>query len=290
MLDRVKLSICSLVRNEWQYLEEWIEYHRMLGCERFYLYDDGSDDETLDLASSIEGVVARSWSDGDHAEYRASDAGAWRDSSQVTAFNHWIKNHRYESEYVAFIDPDEYMYHSRLNDLRYHMPYRVAEAARWLPWYFFGDNGHIDQPHGLTIREYTRRGRFLEPHPYGRMGKIVAESCKLDHFGPYGPHNAEFSHGYAADDSQSMVRKAYYSVPKEGCWKLCHYAHRSRNDCANKLVRGNRNLPRGTVYNIRLERCNLCDVEDRCMEPHWMKLKYLMEHSGGRWVRRKASG
>ena len=36
------LSVCAIYRNEAPYLAEWIEFHRLVGAERFFLYDNGS--------------------------------------------------------------------------------------------------------------------------------------------------------------------------------------------------------------------------------------------------------
>ena len=36
---KYKLSICAIFKNEANYLKEWIEYHRMVGVEHFYLYN-----------------------------------------------------------------------------------------------------------------------------------------------------------------------------------------------------------------------------------------------------------
>ena len=33
------LSICAIYRDEAPYLVEWIEFHRLVGVEHFYLYD-----------------------------------------------------------------------------------------------------------------------------------------------------------------------------------------------------------------------------------------------------------
>jgi len=41
------LSVCAVVRNEAKYLEEWIEFHRIIGVDHFYLYNNNSS-ERLD--------------------------------------------------------------------------------------------------------------------------------------------------------------------------------------------------------------------------------------------------
>ena len=38
------ISICCMYKNEALYLAEWIEYHRIIGVDHFYLYDNLSDD------------------------------------------------------------------------------------------------------------------------------------------------------------------------------------------------------------------------------------------------------
>jgi Glycosyltransferase family 92 len=37
-------SICAIFRNEAPYLREWIEFHKLIGAQRFFLYDNGSID------------------------------------------------------------------------------------------------------------------------------------------------------------------------------------------------------------------------------------------------------
>jgi len=41
------LAACAIFRNEAPYLAEWIDFHRLVGVERFFLYDNGSDDGSL---------------------------------------------------------------------------------------------------------------------------------------------------------------------------------------------------------------------------------------------------
>ena len=38
------LVICAIFKNEARYLKEWVEYHRMVGVEHFYLYNNDSTD------------------------------------------------------------------------------------------------------------------------------------------------------------------------------------------------------------------------------------------------------
>ena len=58
------LSVCAMYQNEASYLQEWIEFHRLVGVERFFLYDNNSTDDHLDVLTPYieEGtVVLHDW-------------------------------------------------------------------------------------------------------------------------------------------------------------------------------------------------------------------------------------
>ena len=38
------LCVAAIVKNEGDYLAEWVEFHHMLGVEKFLIYDNGSTD------------------------------------------------------------------------------------------------------------------------------------------------------------------------------------------------------------------------------------------------------
>ena len=43
---KYKLGIVCIAKNEGPYIKEWIEYHRCIGFDIFYFYDNDSNDET----------------------------------------------------------------------------------------------------------------------------------------------------------------------------------------------------------------------------------------------------
>lgn len=46
---KYQIAACLMFQNETFYLKEWIEYHKMLGVEHFYLYNNGSKDDYLSV-------------------------------------------------------------------------------------------------------------------------------------------------------------------------------------------------------------------------------------------------
>ena len=55
------LAVCAIYRDEGSYMREWIEFHRLVGVERFFLYDNRSTDDHREvLAPYVEsGIVVR---------------------------------------------------------------------------------------------------------------------------------------------------------------------------------------------------------------------------------------
>jgi hypothetical protein len=47
------LAMCAIAKNEGRYLQEWIEYHKLLGVEMFYIYDNESTDNTQSCIAAV---------------------------------------------------------------------------------------------------------------------------------------------------------------------------------------------------------------------------------------------
>jgi hypothetical protein len=141
------LSICAIYRDEAQYLAEWIEFHRLAGVDRFFLYDNGSVDDHRDvLAPYVEdGVVARyDW------PYHLFPG-------QVRAYDDCIMRHRRASRWIAFIDLDEFLFcpsGTPLRDALLEYEGWPALGVNRATFYF---SGHRRSPHGLVIESYRRR-------------------------------------------------------------------------------------------------------------------------------------
>ena len=100
------LSVCSIYRDHAGYLREWIEFHRLVGVERFFLYDNES---TTTIARSWSPtwrrgiVVIHEWPSPASVE-RGVPWGL------IGAFNDCLERHRHDSRWLAFIDIDEFLF------------------------------------------------------------------------------------------------------------------------------------------------------------------------------------
>jgi glycosyltransferase involved in cell wall biosynthesis len=261
------LAVCAIVRNEAPYLPEWFEHHRKVGFAEFWLYDDYSTDNTYDLASQL-GAEAIRWEEQSYIHHRCPERCEFGRTPQVTAFNHWISLNRHRPDlYVAFIDPDEYLYFDGAINLEDALLDEFAAAgdtmgALFVQWLFFGSNGHF-YPQPGTRAFYTRRAPLGEPDPYGLQGKIIARADRLAYFGPYGSHNAVLRGCRTFNENGDLIDGPKNPLPSAAYWRLNHYYHRSALEALWKIQRGDRNAVPGYIPDAtRLAVCNRNDLQD----------------------------
>lgn len=139
--DADTLSIVAIIKNEAAYIEEWVRYHLIIGVDYFFLYDNGSTDNTIDLLKKyIEfGVVTLTEFPGQ--------------GMQLPAYNDALKRFGSRTKYMAFIDADEFLYSC---DKTKSVKQQVEEIFSLYPnvgglavnWRMFGSSGHVSKPEG----------------------------------------------------------------------------------------------------------------------------------------------
>lgn len=126
------LSVVAIFKNESLYLKEWIEYHLIVGVEHFYLYNNNSEDNYLDVLRPYinRGIVSLK----DWPEY----------PGQVKAYKDWYDNKRDESNWVALIDLDEFICPRYVNNMRSWLEKYSKYPMVLAYWKFFGTSGIFD--------------------------------------------------------------------------------------------------------------------------------------------------
>lgn len=106
------LSVCSIIKNEAKYLKEWIEFHRLIGVDHFYLYNNNSTDLVQVALSSYirKGIVTLiDWSffpDPMNEEQTCH----WALNTQIPAYENAIKFRATKAtKWLALLNTDEYL-------------------------------------------------------------------------------------------------------------------------------------------------------------------------------------
>ena len=218
-----QLAACLIFKNEADYLNEWINFHRLVGVEKFFLYNNNSEDDYERVLGPYvaEGVVT------------LHDIPIRHPSAQVEAYNSCLRTYRRHARWIAFIDIDEFLCapedDSVLNVLRDYDQY-PAIALNWL---MFCTSGHILKPEGLVIENYTRCQAGGNRHV-----RLITNPLKTERF--VSAHEAIYYDGrYAVNEGREEVRGPYSTPPSIARLRVNHYWTKSVEEYfLKKLSRG----------------------------------------------------
>ena len=102
MLDKnlfpYDLAVVAIIKNEGDYLREWLDYHLLAGVDHFYLYDNDSTDNQAE--------VAKPYVEAGLAEYFHVPGKLM----QYVVYNDAVKRFKFRCRYMAFIDADEFIF------------------------------------------------------------------------------------------------------------------------------------------------------------------------------------
>ncbi len=138
------IAVCQIFKDEASYLREWIEYHVLIGVEHFYLYDNNSSDGYGHVLQPYldRGIVTLiKWP---------------KNQAQVEAYEDCIRRFRDESDWIGFLDVDEFVVPVEAHSLKKFLDMFSRTPAVLLYWRFFGSGGRIDRDlHGLVTEDFT---------------------------------------------------------------------------------------------------------------------------------------
>lgn len=140
-----------MVRNESPYLAEWLEFHRMVGVEHVYLYDNRSTD-------ALEATVAPFVDDGFVTLIDASDDANLPSGGELQriVYADAIGTHGGNWRWMAIIDADEFLFPAEGSSMSAALRQYDDLSALVVPWTNFGHSGHLKRPQGLVIESYTQ--------------------------------------------------------------------------------------------------------------------------------------
>lgn len=136
------LCAAAVFCNEARFLPEWIEYHRLLGVEHFYLYNNLSTDDYLEKLSPYikKGIVdLKEW------DKPSANLQEW-DPVQVAAYRDAIVRAREKTDWLAILDLDEFIVPVKDNSLKSFLKKYENDhlGGVCLMWSFFGTS-HVDR-------------------------------------------------------------------------------------------------------------------------------------------------
>lgn len=140
---KYNLSLILIFKDEAPFLREWIEYHLMLGVEHFYLYQNNSSDNYMQVIKPYmeKGLVTLI----DWPEY----------PGQYSAYLNWYRHYREETHWASFIDADEFLCPLRDTSLSDTLKQYEKYPVVLVYWKLFGTSGQMSHDYDrLVIEQY----------------------------------------------------------------------------------------------------------------------------------------
>ena len=169
----VKIAICAILKDEHQYLDEWIKHHLSIGIDYIYLYEDNNSkphNEICDKYDNVFLMLMRDFID---------ISKLWR-KKQVHVYNNFIEKYKHEIDYVFFIDIDEFVMFEEGYDMSSLINICNERGSVLLPWKFYGANGLIDNPHMNIVDTYIKECEMELPKHRHEMYIQSKTFAKID--------------------------------------------------------------------------------------------------------------
>jgi hypothetical protein len=217
------LAAAMMYRDHAEYLAEWIEFHRLAGVERFFLYDNLSQDDHVEVLSPYveEGIVVlHEW------PYPLAFPSGPR-----VMYQSCLEQHRQDARWIAFIDLDEFLFSPTRLPLAEVLAGYEAFPGVAVNWAVFGTSGHKEKPPGLVIESYLQRRR--DQHRIHRQTKSVVNPMRV--VGIQNPHRFIYDEGFAVDENKRPLQEHKTVAVSFARLRVNHYWAKSEAELRRKF-------------------------------------------------------
>lgn len=201
-------------------MTEWIEFHRLVGAEHFYLYNNNSSDD-------YKAVLAPFQQEGIVTLYEWPNVPA-----SPGAEEHCVKNHARDARWIAILDDDEFLFSPCADDIRPILNNYRDFPAIAVHWLIFGSSGHIERPEGGVIQSYTQCASRVSETIKSIVNPRRVKAGKSTHYMLYKDD------AIAVNEKKQSVKVSHSKPPTAEFLRINHCWSKSLEDGRNKIGRG----------------------------------------------------
>lgn len=200
-------------------MKEWIEFHRLLGVQHFYLCNHNSIDNYKDILGPYirEGIVELKETFDDPN----ADIKNFTFNFQTVWYNECLHKAKNESKWIAFLDSDEFLCLLKGNSLVEFLKDYEEFGGLSLNWFMFGtSNTPIISFDKLMIEQLTSCSKHSENFTFLKC--VVQPKC-VEKF--RNPHFADFLSGYFSvnTDKEFLLNTPWHGSNRFDKLRINHY-------------------------------------------------------------------
>lgn len=149
------IAICTIIKNEHRYLDEWIQYHLNMGFDKIYLYEDIGSDSHNEITDKYDNVYLD--------KFRFSDAelphhiptfGVYK---QMYLWEWFIHTHSEEVGWCLFSDVDEFLEIKSGKTLRETIEDNEGKYGIKIYWDHYDADGNVYYEDKPVLERFNRR-------------------------------------------------------------------------------------------------------------------------------------
>lgn len=175
------ISVCCIFQNEARFLEEWIEHHKNIGIEHFYMIDNASTDNSYEI---LEPYIKKGIVEYFHIPIVCNDHVSWN-NLQCKSYEIMINYAKNQTKWLAFIDSDEFIVLVKDKRIKSFLRQYEDYAGVCINWVFFGTSNIWEVPYGKMTKTLLYRAP-LNFKDHAQIKTIVKPeevlSCKNPHY------------------------------------------------------------------------------------------------------------
>ncbi|MEC7840428.1 MAG: glycosyltransferase family 92 protein [Chlamydiota bacterium] len=216
-----ELAICTIFQNEAKYLKEWIEFHRIVGVEHFYLYNNNSTDHYLEVLDAYlkQGIV-------ELTNWPGKAKWSWNDT-QKNAYKDAIGKTKDKVKWLAIIDSDEFLFSPIENDLKVFLRNYEAYPALVVNWQCYGTSGVKSIPGDMLMIELLVNKAEVDHYDNHYVKSIVRPKYTIKSKGRI-HHFYYKDHKYAVNANYETVKN--FRTPSVSIDKIRINHYRTRDE------------------------------------------------------------
>lgn len=237
-IDNCYLVVACIVKNESNYIREWIEFYIKSGVDKILIFDNGSTDNLKDVVQENQFIGKV-----EYFNYPGNKA-------QLFAYNDALKLVRNKTKWLALIDADEFLFSPNGKTLKSNLKDFEKYGGVGVNWVVYGPCGFENKPEGNVVENYLYT--FVDKNnELNCRVKSIVQPLKVRH--PVSPHFCAYvKNYYCVDENYSPISGlGMYGKGTGACtylnsvntFRINHYWTKSKEELKRKCQRG---YPDGT--------------------------------------------
>lgn len=217
----MSLAVAAVVKWEWSWLIEWIEYHKLVGVDHFYIYSN----EEAREHELTKMILSRYFKNG------LVDVFHWPgEAPQMNVYKDALRLAKGHFRWLACIDLDEFIYPIKKDTITEVLKEFEEFDGLGVTWKIYGTGGNLWRPKSQINDLLWRSSQVDGPNAHI---KSIVNPAVATHF--LDPHRANV---YTVDEVKRHIAGAFAWLTPQKI-RINHYALRSAEDYWHtKIMRG----------------------------------------------------